>query len=129
MTAEELTRLTGSADGYFEVHIDGDRWRELSAGIREGALATAVTDIAALLERTPELTREDELHAVCEQALHLARAPEITPGAPVLVSEEVSGIGRRSWQLPTESPPHYAPRAERLLARYLTPGTPRLNRG
>ena len=56
-----------------------------------------------------------ECGAVFEQAIHLARKPPCSGPKRRLVSEEISGVGRRAWEYGDTEEPDYAPRALKFM--------------
>ena len=129
--AQRLCRIKNlkASATYFRDGLEGDEWSGHQPEFRRRALISAQRALAALLN-APELdlTRPELKYACFEQALHQLRHPP-RPPEPQLLSEEISGLGRRSWaELPVSAPPEIAPRAMQLLAPVLN-GCRRLNRG
>ena len=84
--------------------------------MKQSALAGAEADVALYLDRTgidPE--NRCECGAVFEQAIHLARKPPCSGPKRRLVSEEISGVGRRAWEYGDAEEPDYAPRALKFM--------------
>ena len=116
MNQEELFLL---AEEYFATHLDAAEWNALPEERRCGALVTAEVDLAALTGNRLNPENPSHRNAVFEQALHLTRLP--SPGRPFLASEEISGLGSRSWQ--KQETAEFSPRALRLLEELLQPET------
>ena len=125
----QIDELLRKADTYFAGRIDAEEWRNQPPPIRVIALRTAASDIAVELG-LPEIDGHDKLQfeAVCEQAIHLTRRRPRP--RRMLVSEEISGLGRRTWEnLPPEELPEFSRRARRLLEAVLSARTGRIGRG
>ena len=120
----DIDELFLKAETYFATHLDSVEWNALPEERRRGALATAEADLAALTGNRLDPENSAHRNAVFEQALHLTRLP--SPGRPFLASEEISGLGSRSWQ--QREAEEFSPRALRLLEELLRPET-RLARG
>ena len=112
------------AEEYFATHLDAAEWNALPEERRRGALVTAEADLASLTGNRLDPENVRHRNAVFEQALYLTRLP--SPGRPLLASEEISGLGGRSWQ--KQETPEFSPRALRLLEELLRP-EPHLLRG
>ena len=126
---EAIAELASAADAYFRDGLESGEWSARQPEFRRRALVSAQRALAALL-KVPELdlTRPELKYACFEQALHQLRHPP-RPPEPQLISEEISGLGRRSWaELPVSAPPEIAPRSMQLLAPLLN-GCRRFGRG
>lgn len=114
-----LAELRNAAELYFRRHLAGEEWRLLAEETKQGALAGAEADVALYFDRTgidPE--NPFELKAAFEQAIHLARKARSECGPEPrrrLVSEDVSGVGSRTWEYDKTEFPDYAPRALQFL--------------
>lgn len=120
----DIEELFPEAEQYFATHLDSAEWNALPEERRRGALVTAEVDLVALTGNRLDPENVRHRNAVFEQALYLTRLP--SPGRPVLASEEISGLGGRSWQRQESS--EFSPRALRLLDELLRP-EPHLLRG
>lgn len=120
----DIEELFPEAEQYFATHLDSAEWNALPEERRRGALVTAEADLVALTGNRLDPENAHHRNAVFEQALYLTRLP--SPGRPVLASEEISGLGGRSWQKQESS--EFSPRALRLLDELLRP-EPHLLRG
>lgn len=112
-----LAELREAADRYFHRHLAGEEWRALNEEARQSSLVEAEADVALYLDCVEvDAGEELALDALFEQALHLVRRTRHCPYGKRLVSEEVSGVGRRSWEYPEEKEiPDYSPRAVRIM--------------
>ena len=111
-----LVELRSAAEEYFRRHLAREEWKLLPEEVKQSALAGAEADVALYLDRTgidPE--NRCECGAVFEQASHLARKPPCSGPKRRLVSEEISGVGRRAWEYGDTEEPDYAPRALKFM--------------
>ena len=112
-------------NAFFNEHLLKSEYFAFDAERRSAALRMAERDVACEIGRSPEENEYLELAAVGEQTIHLLRHPA-GDGSARIVSEQVEGVGRRSYAA-TELP-EIAPRARRYL-RALLGATVRTTRG
>ncbi|MDR0932178.1 MAG: hypothetical protein LBM70_04060 [Victivallales bacterium] len=125
-----LAELRSAADKYFHRHLAREEWSVLSEEIKQSSLVESEADVALYLNMVDVDSEEKlALNALFEQAIHLARKNRRHPAEKRLISEEISGIGQRSWEYPEEKEsPDYSPRAIRMMDSLLH-GNIRIGRG
>lgn len=107
--------VLADADAYFQNHLDGPRWQALDEAVRNAALRTAARDVAARLGReTVDPARIFQFYAACEQALFLA-ADEGGKHEPLVASEQIEGLGGRTYIHPARAEAGWSPRALRFI--------------
>ncbi|GEM_PF-2525122 len=114
------------ADTYFLNHLDGARWQAFDEATRTAAIQTAARDVAAKLRReTIDAGRLFQCYAVCEQALFLA-SDESGQRELLVSSEQIEGLGSRSYVHPARAEAGWSPRALRMRAEPVSAYRPRL---
>jgi len=117
---------TEALNAFFNEHLLKNEYFACDAESRSAALRMAETDVASEIGREPDENEYLALAAVGEQTIYLLRHGGGAEEKSQLASEQVNGVGRRTYR--GSKLPEIAPRARRYV-RALQGATVELARG